>query len=657
MHGVVFETSRMLLMFSQLMLATSFLSGVLFTLLGERLDQRLKSAGRSAGLLTLANTAGSMSGPLVIGFVLLPRLGLEASLLLVAYGYAGVAFFAVGGIGALFSQARSVGMALVVFALVAASYPQGQILSLVAARLVASRPNEELLVIREEKHQLVAYLQTEFMGEPRYFRLHTGDVSMSASDPYSRRYMELFSALGLAFHPEARSALLISYGVGNTARALTAQPEFERIDVVDISRATLELAGLPFAPEKSPLEDARVRAFLEDGRHFLLNAKQHYDLITGEPPPPAMAGVVNLYTREYFELMRSRLSPGGIATYWLPVIQFRPPEARAITRAFCEAFPDCSLWEGGYGDWILLGTAGGTPRLSESQIRRQWTDPTAARGLVEIGIERAEQLAATFLADADFLGEWVAGVPPLVDDRPARAPVWHSFSEQRRIHPDYAELQITARARFEQSRFLERAWPREFREASLDFFETQRLARTYLGPAQQAAPLGLLHRVLTETDLTTLPLWMLGSDADRQRIARELSERGRSSSDIDFVLGLGALATRDYAAAARWLERREPLDLRNQRDRFRVYALCMSGACGEILEQLDSPESPPGDRRIAPQLLDPHLRAGLRTSRAAARLTRERPARGRACRRGRSGSRSARRPRARAAGWPRRPRN
>ena len=78
------------------------------------------------------------------------------------------------------------------------------------------------------------------------------------------------------------------------------------------------------------LRDPRVKIHVEDGRQFLQATDERFDLITSEPPPPRAAGVVNLYTKEYFQLIRSRLAPGGMAAYWLPMHAVSGPAARAI---------------------------------------------------------------------------------------------------------------------------------------------------------------------------------------------------------------------------------------------------------------------------------------------------------------------------------------
>src|SRR5262249_32351849 len=151
-------------------------------------------------------------------------------------------------------------------------------------------------------------------------RLITNGFSMSSTGWDARRYMGLYVYLAEALHPRLRSALLVSYGMGMTARALTGTGELETIDIVDISRDGLDLAPHAFEdPRDNPLLDPRVRVHVEDGRAFLSTTGQRFDLITSEPPPPKTAGVVNLYSQEYFALLRARLAEGGMVTYWLPV--------------------------------------------------------------------------------------------------------------------------------------------------------------------------------------------------------------------------------------------------------------------------------------------------------------------------------------------------
>src|SRR5262249_14942688 len=147
--------------------------------------------------------------------------------------------------------------------------------------------------------------------------------------------------------------------------------------------------------EQDPLRDPRVVVVQEDGRHFLRTRDEKFDIITSEPPPPGIAGVVNLYTREYFAALAAHLAPGGLATYWLPVTQLEPGGARGVVAAFCQAFPDCPLWVGGRTDWVLMGGRDFSPRPDAQHVSRLWRGPGSARLLAD-GFEQPPQLGAAF---------------------------------------------------------------------------------------------------------------------------------------------------------------------------------------------------------------------------------------------------------------------
>ena len=99
--------------------------------------------------------------------------------------------------------------------------------------------------------------------------------------------------------------------------------------------------------------------------------------------------------------MNSRLKEGGIATFWLPVDQLKVSEAKAILRAFRNAFPNTSVWAGPDEEWIMMGIKGPGRRVEEGEIRRLWSDSGTGDDLGRIGIEVPEQLGALFLMDGE----------------------------------------------------------------------------------------------------------------------------------------------------------------------------------------------------------------------------------------------------------------
>ena len=479
----------------RLMLPVSAMSGFLFTAIGRRVEREVGDEKRATAFVTCSNTIGAAIGSVVAAFVLIPYGGVETGIFVVAIAYA---------IVALLTMRRSIAnsIALVAIAITCAFFPFGVMRSVFLPAAVKNFRGR-IVAVREGPIETAIYLRNEFHGETHFHRLFTNGFSMSGTTFPSKRYMTLFADLAFALRPRVKSALLISYGVGVTAKTLTEDKRLTSIDVVDISRNILDLSEIVWPGASNPLRDPRVRVHLEDGRFFLRTTDRRFDLITAEPPPPKSAGIVSLYTIEYFRLLRSRLTDNGIATYWLPVYQLDANEARSLVAAFCGAFDDCSAWSGGGGEWILAGGRATHPEFNT-------VDPT-------IGIETPQQLAETFIADANQLRAFAGDAKPLSDDFPLRLSP-HTTIE---FSPEFVKL-------------LDRA-PRSARI----------IDHLLLGEDESR----YLRATLTQTNLRILPRLMLNSDPDLEVAARRAIARGERGADLDYVIGVGALADRNYALA------------------------------------------------------------------------------------------------------------
>jgi len=575
------------LLSAPLMLPVAILSGVLFTAIGDAARESLVEAARTTGLLTLANTVGAALGALLGGFVLLPHLGVEGSLLALAAGYVAVAALAWPPAGTVRSALPfgAVSVLVVVFAAALLVFPYGRLRSDYVQRPAEpfASENPRVVAVREGPIQTIVYTRADRFGVPLFFRLFTDGYSMSSTRTEARRYMKGFVYLPAALHPEIRSALLISYGVGSTADALIHTPSLERLDVVDISSDILEMSRVVFPdPAEDPLNDSRTRAHVEDGRFFLQTTRKRYDVITGEPPPPKYAGVVNLYTREYFRLIRGRLNPGGMATYWLPAHGLDADDASSVVQAFCDIFPDCTLWNGSGLDWILLGTRGSEGRapVTPAHFRRLWQNPDRQRELSALGFEHPEQLAATFMAGPERLQDLTGTAKPLVDDFPHRLsdrPVLPWQAVRRPLFRALLDVEASRRD-FARSPTVARLLPEAVREAALPWFRWQELLNRRLVVGHPEPPGNeSLYRVLTETSLRAPALWMLGSSAEEQRLARSLPAGRAARSDVQRVLGIGALADRNYESSARHFRRAHRGRFDPRTANLEILALCLAG--------------------------------------------------------------------------------
>jgi predicted membrane-bound spermidine synthase len=584
---------RRLLWFAAcLTLPNALLSGVLFAVLGEALHREIPREAQSTAWLTLANTLGALAGASAGALVLLPRLGLEGSMLLFAalYGVAGML-----GTVALRPLPRSTRMALpaLAVALLAAlvAFPSGWTAERYFARAAApfASDGSRIVATRQGALETIFLMEQDWMGKPIYQRLVTNGFSMTGTALPGLRYMRYFAYWPMFVHNgPLRKALLICYGAGVTASAVLQIPSLESMDVVELSPDMVAMSDVIYANDRHPLRDSRTELHVEDGRYFLETTDERFDLITGEPPPPRTPGAANIYTREYFALMYDRLADGGIATYWLPVARPQPgTDVDTIIRAFCEVFANCSLWNATPSDFMLAGSRGATANISEQQLAPFWQLPALQASLREVGFERPEQVGATFLGDAAYLRTLTAETPPLVDNFPHRLKPGDrpSLSDPRlgsdeAVTAYYREVLNPARAArtFESSPYIRRAWSDGLRRTTLPFFVEQRMINNALAGAAPLAMIEDLHTVLTTTTLRTLPLWLLGSDDVRQRIAESVAE---DSAVAMTARGLRALSGRDYNGAAMWFLRAQQNGGGPSATAYFAYALCLAGRLDE----------------------------------------------------------------------------
>jgi spermidine synthase len=422
-------------------------------------------------------------------------------------------------------------------------------------------------------------LRRDLFGQPYYYRLLTNDFSMSATNPRNQRYMRLFAYLPLAFRPESEDVLLLCYGCGVTADALLHGPNVKRMDAVDISKEVFALAdfysGINYS---NPLRDPRVHAVVQDGRFFLQASPQEYDIISGEPPPPKVMGAVNLYTSEFFRLMHSRLKEGGIATFWLPINQLKVDEAKAILRAFHEAFANASVWASADQDWIMMGIKGSGRKMKEEEIRQLWSQSGSGGDLRQIGIEVPQQLGALFVMDAEGIDQITHDVAPLTDGYPKRLTdePWDEEAGHR-----FALMYLAAPSalqRFLHSSLAATIWPETLNE-SLESFFILRQTR-YLSEMIGSNKLAELDLYLRHSQLRMPVLEVLGSDGFRLAIAERVAKRSLTPPlEIMPDLVAGALAQRDIGGAIGLLETEKDRGVSSLNDTFLLtYLYCLNGS-------------------------------------------------------------------------------
>lgn len=387
--------------------------------------------GRDAGAVLACNTLGGIAGTLLTGFVLLPALGLVRSLAVLAALAAAVGAAAAwrgrnDASGAKQAVVGAIGLATLALAVLT---PVD-----LFARLLPGASGAGLVFYEESHGGTVAVVERSGNGN-RFSRLYIQGVSNSGDAMPSLRYMRLQALLPLIVHNgEPRSALVVGYGTGITAGALSQYRPLEKRVVAELLPAVLR-AGSRFQGTYQAISDPGLEKRVQDGRRALQASAERWDLITLEPPPPSAAGVVNLYSRDFYALAASRLAPQGIVAQWLPLPTQNEEDTRALVASFIEVFPHAQLWTSELHEMLLVGSLQPL-ELDAATIEARYGQPDTAAALKAVGISSAGALLATWVTDRAGLERFAGDTPAVTDDHPGiEYATWVRPREVARVLP------------------------------------------------------------------------------------------------------------------------------------------------------------------------------------------------------------------------------
>lgn len=396
-----------------------------------RFLQRGGSAGAVGGAYAV-NTLGTIAGSLVAGFVLVPALGVRGTHAVSVALSAAVAVLAAslawreGGAGARAGTLAAAAGALAVAACFVAPAWNPSLMSAGAFRpnarvyLAAAAGAGEGSVLRRALGREKVLLYREGLNGSVLVTRDTlanhvalrigGKVDASGADMLTQ---VLSGLLPGALADSGARALVIGQGSGVTLSALLATGA-GRTDLVELERAVL--AGSRFFHERGrdPLDDPRVHVMVEDGRTVLEHARGRWDVIVSEPSNPWMAGVNNLFTRDFYRLVRARLSPGGVFTQWVQLYEISPMVFGSILSGFLESFPRGQAFLGAGGADLIMVACDSTRAFSLARL----SGPLARYELDRGGLLGPEGIAGYWIGPLDSLRALAAGSPANTDDHP-----------------------------------------------------------------------------------------------------------------------------------------------------------------------------------------------------------------------------------------------
>lgn len=438
-----------------IMTGPAVLMGMAFPLMVRAAIGRADELGSAVGSVYAYNTAGGVLGAALAGFVLLPALAVQGTILVgtsvnVAAALLVWSLSGVGGSAWRGAEVRRLAGAVGLLAVVGALRPPAWDPLLMTAgmyKYVTSFKDHsregiydyavsqyELLYYREGLSSVVTVAKNLDSGN--IWLANNGKVD--ASTHIDMPTQVLVSLLPMQFVDQPRTALVIGLASGITAGAAALVPELEHIEVVELEPAIVDAARLFDAYNHGVLDDPRVELFLNDGRnHVLLAAPGAYDVVVSEPSNPWLTGVSNLFTKEFFELGRSRLAEGGVWAQWVQLYGMDDQDLKSLLGTFADVYPHVLVYAAAEdADLVLLGSD--RPLVpTPANAARLFGWPSVREELAAVEMDGPPAVLASLLMDRPAVMRLVGATPRNTDDN-----MRIEYNAPRNLHRDTQRVNL-----------------------------------------------------------------------------------------------------------------------------------------------------------------------------------------------------------------------
>jgi len=403
--------------------------GIVFPLVVQLTTTHLKVTGRNVGITYSVNTIGGIVGSLVVGFMLIPLVGTQKSFYLIAGLNAAIALLVLSVDQQAPKRRRWLvycGAFLILPTIM--MFPADYL-----KNAYSETPFGEVLEVIEDRDGNLAVI--EYSSEVtcrnfdcpercskfpfRHRKIFFGSVSYSSTILTSQRYMSSLAHIPMLIHKDPKKVLTVCLGTGITAGTFTLYEELEALTVVDLNKNVVKVAAKYFKKEnRQVVSNKKTKIIVADGRNFLLTTQEKFDVISFEPPPPTTPGTVNLYTREFYELIADHLNDDGLLTQWIPMQHQSDWLDRMLIRSLQDVFEHVSIWMPAREEAVILASMKPL-KIDLTRMQERWARPQLNQALERVGYLDAYDLLGVFMIGPEDLDGYTAKYEPITDDLPA----------------------------------------------------------------------------------------------------------------------------------------------------------------------------------------------------------------------------------------------
>ena len=368
------------------------LLGAVLPLCIRSVSESRSGLGQQVGRLLTWNTIGAVAGVLITGFVLMPAIGLRGALLTLAILLSLVAAASAWRRRATAMAAFSVAVVIGIGCLALGSAESWRHVlgsgvfrtrskNINWATIQGMRTSAKILFYEDAADATVSVETSARQPGELTLRIN-GKPDASSEGDLSTQY--LLAHLPMLARPQSKDIFVLGMGSGITGGALLGHP-IHRLTIAENCAPVVRAARLFAESNRGVLTDQRVRILKEDARTVLKLDPQKYDVIISEPSNPWVAGVGNVFSREFYQFASSRLQDDGIMAQWFHVYEMHDGIVSLVLRTFGGAFPYMEVWDTDNGDIILLGSR--TPWESSPRVFQEvYARPVPRADLERIGL-------------------------------------------------------------------------------------------------------------------------------------------------------------------------------------------------------------------------------------------------------------------------------
>lgn len=509
------------------MVVPAILMGATFPLAGRAFAHGLSTLGRKIGGLYAANTCGAVVGSFMAGFVLVPWIGVQKSVFLLAVVNAAIGIALAVAMRAeiqkLKARLAAGALALVMVGCVVAG------LSPIDRPLIFSVRAEQdfdVLHYNEGVSSSVAVLRSRLNPSQRELNINGDPVSFTNYDDF--KIQKLLAHLPLLAHPDPHSMLLVGFGSGNTS--YTGTLHNAQVTCIELESGEKATAELFRDLNHNILKNPNFRLRIDDGRNWLLTVPERYDVISRDTL--RIKTSQDLFTREFYELCKSRLTDDGFACGIVPV-DMCPTEDyfKKVVKTFQTVFPHASLWYANPQIVLILGSQHALS-IDFARFCRRLGTSDIARDLASVDLDNPYVFLSYFLMAGENLGQYLGESGICTDDRPL------GFSTKRQVLPPQAAMELTEsllRQKQDLAPFLSNI---EAREARSKLNDAQRASTHVIRGRQYQA----LRRWQKAADEYVRAMAILPEDRNGRRgcsqVYDKLAQTSYSNGRLQHAIGL-----------------------------------------------------------------------------------------------------------------------